>query len=206
MRRWLIPILLLVAGGCASTRAPLPQDEAERLQATRESRVLSYGDWALRGRIAVSDGEEGGSARVNWESDDSGYELWIYAPLAQGTWRLHGDSSGAVLEGSGGTYRARDASSLLVRHLGWHLPVDAMRHWARGVRDPGPPARVSYDARGRPSVIRQSGWTVRYTDWAEYPELVMPRRIEAESPPYTVKLVIQDWALRGPGRVSAQKG
>lgn len=183
--------------GCAAPGGPVPSGQAERLHGEREARVASYERWALNGRIAVSDGNDGGSARVRWEARGEVYELWIYAPLAQGTWRLHGDAGEAVLEGSGGTWRDEDPALLLARHLGWHLPVNAMRHWARGMRAPGVPARLSFDDRGRPRVLEQAGWTVRYTDWAEYPGLILPRRIEAEAPPYSVKLVVQGWALSG---------
>lgn len=177
-------------------------EEARQLMAARESRVLAHDNWALRGRIAVSDGRDGGSARVNWEANEDRYELWIYAPLAQGTWRLNGDETGAVLQGPQGSFHGEDAASLLARHMQWHLPVEAMRYWARGLRAPGSSAQASFDPRGRLQALEQSGWTIRFTDWTEYPEFEMPRRIEAESPPYSVKLVIQDWALRGAKRVS----
>lgn len=208
MSRLLPLLLILLVAACATPGVPVAPREAAEMQQAREDRILGFEHWALRGRIAVSDGRDGGSARVNWEADGGGYELWIYAPLAQGTWRLHGDEQGAVLEGSKGTFRDRDATALLARHLGWHLPVEAMRHWARGMRAPGEPARVEFDARGRPEVLEQAGWTVRFTDWAEYPQLVMPRRIEADSPPFSVKLVIQGWALQEAthGRAPAHSG
>lgn len=194
MRKWLAALLVMLLGGCATPGGQDPDGEAR--QAAREQLILERESWALRGRIAVSDGEDGGSARINWDAGPNRYELWIYAPLAQGTWRLEGDSEGAVLAGPEGTFRGPDAQSLLIQHLGWHLPVTGLRYWVRGLEAPGPVGDLEFDAKGRLAVLEQDGWTVTYTDWSSYPELDMPRRIEAVFPPYQVKLVVQDWALR----------
>lgn len=187
-------LVLVLLAGCAAPGGVAP--EGESAQAEREQEILERERWALRGRIAVSDGEDGGSARVNWDAGPEDYELWIYAPLGQGTWRLEGGPQNAVLTGPEGRFEGADAQSLLERHLGWHLPVAGLRHWVRGVRAPGRVESMDFDSLGRPATLRQDGWTVTYRDWSRYPEFDMPRRIEAEFPPYQVKLVIQDWALR----------
>lgn len=202
MKGRLAAMAVILATGCAGPGGVMPDRGA--VQAERERMILERESWALRGRIAVSDGEDGGSARINWDAGPEQYELWIYAPLAQGTWRLEGDSDGAVLTGPEGDFRGPDAQSLLVRHLGWHLPVSGLIHWVRGVRAPGPVESVVLDDRGRLQTLRQDGWTVTYDQWADYPGLDMPRRIEAVFPPYQVKLVIQDWALReAPSKAAA---
>lgn len=194
MRAWTLVVSCILLAGCAAPGG-VQQDVAET-QAERERRILDREHWALRGRIAVSDGQDGGSARVNWEAGPEHYELWIYAPLAQGTWRLEGGPASAVLTGPKGSFRGDDAQALLERHLGWHLPVAGLRHWVRGLRAPGPVESAEYDGRGRLASLKQQGWVVTYTDWSRYPEFDMPRRIEAEFPPYSVKLVVQDWAIR----------
>lgn len=194
MKGWAVAALTaILVTGCAAPGGVTR--DGPSVQAERERMILEREDWALRGRIAVSDGKDGGSARVNWDAGPEQYELWIYAPLAQGTWRLEGGPDTAVLSGPKGSFQGADAQSLLSRHLGWHLPVSGLRHWVRGVRAPGPVEDVEYDARGRLAILKQDGWTVTYTQWASYPGLDMPRRIEADFPPYQVKLVVQDWAL-----------
>lgn len=196
MRRWLLVVLLPLMAGCASTGVKPP--DGEQSQAERRAEILARDNWALRGRIAVSDGRDGGSARVNWEAGPQSYELWIYAPLAQGTWRLTGKPGEVELAGPEGTFRGNDAEALLSRHLGWHIPVTGLRHWVRGIKAPGPVTTMAFDGRGRLAVLEQDGWRVTYTDWTDNPGLSMPRRIEAEYPPYQVKLVVQDWALKRP--------
>lgn len=193
MSRWSAVLLAAALAGCATPGGP-PGTGAG--QAEREQRILAREHWALKGRIAVSDGHDGGSARVNWEAGPDQYELWIYAPLAQGTWRLTGDDGRAELTGPRGTFRGAEAQTLLAEQLGWHLPVTGLLHWVRGLRAPGDVTSASYDERGRLAELQQGGWTVTYTDWKDYPGLSMPRRIEAEFPPYQVKLVVQDWALK----------
>jgi len=198
MARVTLALVLLLAG-CAAPGPRVSQQGARARLAERTSQLENHPDWALRGRIAVSNGDDGGSARVNWDTGPSGYRLWIYAPLGQGTWTLHGNDQEAVLEGGEGTYRGTDAASLIAEHLGWNLPVEAMLYWVRGMPDPDRATTgIEFDHDGHPDLIRQAGWTVRFSEWAHYASIDMPRRLEADQPPYKVKLVVQDWAIGAP--------
>jgi outer membrane lipoprotein LolB len=164
------------------------------------ARRAALATWQVTGRIAVSDGRDGGSGRVDWRQDGAAYDITVNAPLAGGSWRLSGDATLAQLDGVGAEPRRdRDAESLLARELGWHLPVARIVAWMRGV--PGEPgaARIAAGPDGLPRRLREAGWEVEYKAWAEVEGLALPRRLVARRPPFEVRIAVDRWVLHGSG-------
>lgn len=149
----------------------------------------------VAGRLAVSDGHDGGSAGFVWIQRGECFEFELRQPVSQKTWRLRGDARSAVLEGGdGGPRRAASAEELLLQMLGWHVPVAALRDWVRGLPHAGGgPVQVERDDSGRVRSLRQDGWRVDYTAWLDGGD--WPTRIRARQEPYSVRLNIQDWAV-----------
>ena len=188
-----LPALLLLAllAGCASAprmdsgqwRALAPGDEPARVDAFRVS-----------GRLAVSNGRDGGSAGFLWIQDGDRFEVELRQPVSQRTWRLTGDDRGALLEGGdGGPRRGPSAEALLQEVLGWQVPVASLRAWVRGLAsDDSPVLERTTNDQGRLSRLVQDGWQVDYRDWLG--DSGWPLRINASRPPYNVRLVIRDWA------------
>jgi outer membrane lipoprotein LolB len=185
-------LLLALLAGCASAprmdsgqwRALAPGDEPARVDAFRVS-----------GRLAVSNGRDGGSAGFLWIQDGDRFEVELRQPVSQRTWRLRGDSGGAVLEGDpAGARRADSAEQLLSEALGWTVPVQALVRWVRGLPGAGDAGAGERDDDGRLLRLEQDGWQVDYRGWHE--DGPWPTRIHARQPPYSVRLNIQDWAVR----------
>jgi outer membrane lipoprotein LolB len=187
-----LPALLVLVAGCASAprmdpgqwRALAPGDDPARMAAFR-----------VAGRLAVSDGRDGGSAGFLWIQDGDRFEVELRQPVSQRTWRLSGDGRGALLEGDpAGPRRADSAEQLLAQALGWNVPVRALARWVRGLPDDGPVASSEFDGEARLTRLDQAGWQVDYRGWHETG--AWPTRIQARQPPYSVRLTIQDWAVR----------
>lgn len=192
MRRVLAAALLLVAGCATVPRPPaLTAAQAEAAQQAREARWLAHPDWRLQGRIAVSDGRDGGSGRIDWTQRGGAYEVELSAPVTRQSWRLVGDAARARIEGlAGGPREAGDPQALLREATGWELPIAALAHWVRGARAPGAPARIEYGPGGLPARIRQGGWTIDYAWPAPAACTGFPRRIDARRDGARVRLVI----------------
>ena len=203
-------LLAALVVGCASgpraTAVPALSEQAlaERRQA-REAWMAQVTDWSFSGRAAIRRAGQGGSGRIEWaQQADGRYSVALSAPVTRQSWRLSGDlASGAGrLEGlDGGPREGASAETLLREATGWDIPVALLGSWVRG----GPAATVpveslAYDAEGRPALLRQAGWTVRYEDWrpgpAGRPDL--PARIAAESGDARVRLAIDDWTFASP--------
>lgn len=188
----LILALLLVAGLAAcAVKAPRGDGRWLPVEGLSPEAVRNF---QLAGRLAVSDGRDGGSAGFLWTQRGDRFEVELRQPVSQRTWRLSGDHHGALLEGGdGGPRRGASAEALLHEVLGWQVPVDALRDWVRGLAGEGSPVQSrNLDGQGRLQRLVQDGWEVEYRDW--HGDSDWPTRINASRPPYSVRLVIRDWA------------
>lgn len=187
-----VVLLTLVLAGCVGT----PRRDATLWRPVDGVDPAGATSFRVAGRLAVSDGRDGGSAGFVWSQWGDRFEFELRQPVSQKTWRLTGNVRGALLEGGDdGPRRAVSAEELLRDVLGWHVPVEALRDWVRGVPHGGASslAEVDRDGEGRLRRFHQDGWTVEYTSWRDGGE--WPERIRAQQPPYSVRLNIQDWAV-----------
>ena len=117
---WLLLALLLLLAGCGRHAARLEVGDSDR-------------HWRLEGRLAVSDGRDGGSGTLTWEQDGAYFMVDLRAPISGQSWRLSGDDHLCTLEGVRSyPLTANSPEELLQRELGWHLPVAQLRSWLRG--------------------------------------------------------------------------
>lgn len=194
MKQWLAPAgIALALAGCtvAPPRPAVPAAQAEAAQQAREAAVRAQADWHLDGRIAVANGRDGGSGRIEWTQQGSRYRIAVSAPVTRQSWRLTGDAAAARIEGlPGGPRESEDPAALLHETTGWPVPVEALAWWVRGARAPGEPAVIEFGPDGLPARIAQDGWTIAYVwpDGAAAPEF--PARIEARRDPVRVRLAI----------------
>lgn len=208
-------VALFVAGlamaGCAtmtspSVLSPDQQAAAERQQAAREADLRRQAQWSLAGRIAVSNGSNGGSGRIDWSQDAGGYRVALSAPVTRQSWQLSVDhaTGAARLEGlDGGTRTGPDAALLLREATGWDIPVAALGDWVRGLRSPSLGAAVIQFGPGlRLARIAQGGWDIAYT-WPDGgAATALPARIDARRGEARVRLIVDQWgeadAVAGP--------
>ena len=193
-----------VAGPVREALPPIP-GSPEAHQARRETGLAAQAQWSLQGRIALSNGRDGGSGRIDWTQDGPRYAVSLSAPITRQSWRLSGDAHGAQLEGlEGGTRVGADPAGLLRDATRWEIPVTALSSWVRGLRaasDHGP-ARMQFGADGRLSRIEQGGWTIEYSGWQAAAGVELPNRLNARRGEATVRLVIDAWtddSLAGAG-------
>ena len=186
--------MLLLAGlvACAPVPTRTGPAGADAAQAARELAFAGRRDWAFTGRVALANGDTGGTGRIDWSQHGNDFDVRLAAPVTRQSWRLVREHGIVRLEGlEGGTREGPDAEALLLEATGWRLPVAAMAEWVRGLRGPGT-AVVGIDAQGRPASLDQAGWHVEYRDWdASAPPL--PLRMHASQGTASVRVVIDRW-------------
>jgi outer membrane lipoprotein LolB len=208
-------VRLLLAAGVAALSAcagqpvrqapPIAAAAATAAQEAREVALQADRDWSLAGRVALSNGRQGGSGRLDWQQDGARYAVSLSAPVTRQSWRLSGTPGGAVLEGlEGGPRHGVDPGLLLRESTGWEIPVAALPDWLRGARaaDQGP-AALAFGADGRLATMEQGGWRIAYADWrlpepasdqaAAVAPVALPHRIEASRGEARVRLLVDDW-------------
>jgi len=186
-------LLLLLLAACTPvpTRPVLQFDEAA--WAAHEAGLS--GDWDLRGRLAVSQGEQAGNAGIRWRQRGEDFDIVLSAPITGQNWRLYSKDGVARLEGlEGGPREGSDAEALLLEATGWRLPIGAMRDWVRGSRGIAAQSleQLQWDQHGRPALLGRGGWTVEYREWFEGP-VPLPRRVYARNAEASVRLVVDAW-------------
>lgn len=196
--------------GCATRPAAAPAAAAltgpalaaaiARVEA-REALLAQAGRLAFSGRVALSNGRDGGSGRIEWWRQGDAYEVVLRAPVSRQGWSLSVDAGGARIDGlEGGPRTGPDPAGLLLEATGMEVPVDAMASWAAGARADAAahgPARLEFSASGELVRLRQGGWTIDYVRWLDSGEAgpALPQRVDAGRGQARVRLVVDDWTL-----------
>ena len=199
-RRLLCTVLLaaLTMAACAPVPVRRGADAALlQAQAAREILLAASPDWSLTGRIAVSDGHDGGSGRIEWSQHGSDFDIRLSAPITRQSWRLVRQGAQVRLEGlDGGTREGDDAQALLQQAVGWVVPVDALAAWARGSRA-GLGATLEFGADGLPAFLSEQGWAVEYRAWTPGSAPALPKKVFANQGASRVKLQVDHWGSNG---------
>lgn len=194
--RILAAALPLLLAACVPAPAVRVKGDAALMQEqeARERVLFGTDRWILQGKLGVSDGKEGGSGTLNWTQDGERYEFTVRSPVVGKSFRLSGGPDGALLEGlDGGPLRGPDAESLMLKALGWDVPLRDLRAWVLGLRADSGPAELSFGTDRLPSLLQQDGWSVDYREWDAGRQPPMPKKVFAEKPPYRVRLSIESW-------------
>ncbi len=190
-------LLAACAGQPIRTAPPISDAAARQAQVARAAVLIAHPQWSLQGRVALSNGRNGGSGRIEWHQDGPQYAVALSAPITRQSWRLSGDDGSARLEGlDGGPREGADAQALLREATGWIIPVSALASWVRGAADLQlGPAMLQFGAEGRLVRLQQAGWAIDYSDWQLQSVLgiALPHRLNASRDDAKVKLVIDNW-------------
>jgi outer membrane lipoprotein LolB len=184
---------MILFAACAPVRTR-ETPAAAAAQGAREMELAQRTRWSLLARIAVSNGQDGGSGELNWTQDGANYTFTVHAPVTGKTWKLSGDERSATLEGvDPNPDMGRDAERLLRERLGWDVPLKDLDAWVRGMRAASSKAEVQYDDRNLPAVLQQAGWKVEYRDWFADRSPPLPRKVFASRGNARVRVVIESW-------------
>lgn len=184
--------LAVLVIGCA-VREPRP---AGSWMEERASWFAAHPAWSVSGRVALRDGERGGSLSFEWQASGELHRIHLRTVTGGRQWILLFGPGYAELEGSEvGRIVGPDPDELVEEAVGWPIPVRALSDWIRGLARPGE-ARVEFAADGTIRRVEQHSWELVYQRFSEIDGQLMPTRLEAESPPYRVRMVMRSWQWR----------
>ena len=71
---------------------------------------------------------------MHWTQRPGSLRIELRGPLGSGLVRLQQDAGGATLTDNGrNVYRAESIEDLLFDATGWHIPLDGLTYWIRGL-------------------------------------------------------------------------
>lgn len=197
MRSGFAPILLaLLVTGCAisPTRVALTTELQQKF-AERDRSLAALTHWSFTGRIAVQADNDGWSGTLQWLQNDQNYLIDIHGPVGTGTVRLERSAQGNVLRLSDEqSFAGPDVRALLIEHIGWDIPVDALQRWIIGRPDPGLDKQFELDDAGRLQHLHQSGWDVEYKRYARNGTFDLPEKIFARNERAQLRLFVDEWS------------
>lgn len=196
--RCLVVVTLIgLLQACATAPQPAGDGlQAERNYGERLARLQAADHWSVQGRLAVRDGEDGGSGTLRWRAEPAGSRLDFHGALGRGAWRLRVSPGEAVLTlADGAEYRAVSVERLVEQQIGWQVPVAELSWWIRGLAAPGERARRSLGETGVLLDLQQAGWSVAFDRYRQFGEELMPGLVVARRGERQVKFAVRDWTL-----------
>lgn len=202
MKRLGPPLLLgaaLLAACSPVPRRAAEDPEAARAYAERASRLASVDRWEIDGRLAITDGHDGGSGSLTWIRNGESTVMRFRGAFGRGSWELRADPEEARLVlADGDTHTAAELAELVRTQVGWRVPVEALAWWVRGLAAGSDVTARQLDEAGRLTRLEQSGWIVEFGGYRDDHPAGLPGRVVARRDEYAVKLAIRDWRLDGP--------
>jgi outer membrane lipoprotein LolB len=189
-------LVLAVLGGCAVRE----QRPSGAWLEEREQLFAELDQWSVSGRIALSDGQRGGSLAFEWQADGDRHEIHLRTVAGGRQWRLRFEPGSAFLEGSNADELwGHDPDPLVEAAVGWPIPVTELAWWIRGLIPPDKGREVRFAEDGTLSLAITEPWVIDFQRFSPAGSVLMPVRIQAESNSYRVRMVLRNWNLEANG-------
>lgn len=189
---------LSLLGACATKFTPpeQPVDLPAQVQ-----RIADISHWQLRGKIAISDGQEKNSANLYWQVRDVDYGFKLTNPLGVTVVELEKNGSDVSLNADDQVYSDTNAERLVYNTTGWQLPIADLLKWIRGI--PGTRDDYTLNEYGllaslTPNCQSCLQWHIRYSRYRQVDGLWMPHQIELQhvsEPNRWIKIKANKWTL-----------
>lgn len=201
-QRWHWLAVMFVLTGCAGLQTA-PQQSASSPE-THQQHLATLADihvFDVQGRIGVQTDGRGFSGTTKWRHTSERDTIGLFSPLGGQVANIERSPSRVVLTDSDGkTYEARDAETLTQQTMGWTLPMRGLPDWSLGRPTPDPIELAVWDAQGKLTRLKQSGWDIQYQAYMAVDGRQLPSKISMVSPKLNLKLLIERWQLEAGGK------
>ncbi len=158
--------------------------------------------WKIAGSFSYIDPEDSGAGRIQWDfqgrlKDDvvDSENVRLIGPIGTGSVELVSSGASASLIAGRQRYYGADIEALLLKVVGWEMPVEEMRYWLFGMPSPKAPGRFWLNEQGHLQSLQQSDWDIQFDQFQVLlnTKEALPRKITAvhRGNQAKVKLVIK---------------
>lgn len=180
--RFLLFVATLLLTACASPRLLV-----DGLPARGDIRVF-----ALDARFSLTHAAERHAGRLVWQHLQDGDRFQFFSPLGQTVAELDFDPRHAQLRmADGAVHEAPGPDALVLELLGYPLPIDRLAAWT--LARPQGDAQVERDPSGRPVLLAESGWQIRYEYEGTSPDALPVRLFVSRDGGPELRLRIEAW-------------
>ncbi|WP_317930976.1 lipoprotein insertase outer membrane protein LolB [Halioxenophilus sp. WMMB6] len=179
-------VISLALGACATHPSLLPPQTADTLQR-----------WAMEGKLGVTLPDDRVNAYLSWQQDQDHFLIKLSGLFGQGSTEIEGSEDHIALTRGQQTLQGASAEEIMLRELGWSVPVEHFAYWAKGVPSPLVPVdAITRDELGAITKISQAGWQVELSRYQAVASWQLPSRLVAKTDTISLLLVVKDWQLQ----------
>ena len=187
MSRTTAGLLLATALLCACTAIAPPAEENSDWARQRDQ-LQELDSWELRGRVNVRYDNESHTPRINWLQQNVEYHIRLWGTFNAGNTLIVGRPGYVSLENDGETVDASSPEELILRQMGYELPISQLNYWIKGLPSPDSGFRLSFNELNQLTTIEQADWTINLSDMRQYGQVSLPRRVELTRPRNDIRL------------------
>ncbi len=184
-------LIVALLAGCKTLPPAVPESAPWDV---RKAALQARDQFDLKGRIAVAVAQEGFNAKLRWQQRGSQSELALDGPLGVGGVQITSDGNSLkVINSRGEVLDSQAAKQEIESKLGFQPPIASLRYWVLGVPDPATPAEETLDDSKRLATLKQDGWQIDYTAYADVRGESLPLKATLTREDVRVRLVVDDW-------------
>ena len=174
--------LMLASALLSACTAIAPPAEENSDWARQRDQLQDLDSWELRGRVNVRYDNESHTPRINWLQQNVEYHIRLWGTFNAGNTLIVGRPGYVRLENDGETVDASSPEELILRQMGYELPVSQLNYWIKGLPSPESEAQLSFNELNQLTTIEQADWTINLSDMRQYGQISLPRRVELTRP------------------------
>ena len=174
--------LLLAIALLSACAAVAPPAEENSDWARQRDQLQDLDSWELSGRVNVRYDNESHTPRIIWLQQNVEYHIRLWGTFNAGNTLIVGRPGYVTLENDGETVDASSPEELILRQMGYELPVSQLNYWIKGLPSPDSEAQLSFNELNQLTTIEQADWTINLSDMRQYGPISLPRRVELTRP------------------------
>lgn len=176
------------------TAASITESKQSRAQRIEAAKHLSA--WHITGALAAKNKQKNWTATIDWRQQSlNNYQIRLFGPLGGGSVVVK--KNGRLITYNDGEKRVTTTNidQLLYKQTGIRVPLHNLYYWIRGVKAPGSIQSREIDQMGHLTVLKQSGYTIRYENYQTVKNTDLPTKLRVTGPGGSLKLVIKHWEI-----------
>lgn len=195
-------VSVLYLSGCASTKPQATKPTTNNnvkpsvLHKQHMAQIADINTFSLKGRLGVIKQPKSFSAKMGWQHTPTKDNIDVYSPLGSKVANISSNAHQVTLtDNKNKTISASSIEALTDKALGFKLPLAGLNDWALG--RPSKKSLVNamtWDANGRVSSLKQSGWDISYADYKPRENYFLPRKVVLKNNSMTLKLIVDQWS------------
>lgn len=198
-RHWqfsIVLLLLCLLPACASLPAKLAANNDYQSWTSRQYPLNALVHWHAQGAIGIRTSKGGENASFSWQQNQHNYQIHLFGPFSAGAMQIDGGPKQVTLvTATQQRYQAHSAEALMLKTVGWELPVSNLYFWIRGIPAPHEVQKATFDQFNHLQKLQQQGWQIDFQRYTAVEDLDLPSLITLSRADLRIRLVVSQWKI-----------